>query len=358
MFRRLWLTPLMLTIVIALLPVSLAQADCDFSYSNYARAVQLHDMGDYAPALKHYQCALLEDPDDAIIPLLIENVYEDIADAPTAWARPQSAARATACDPARDHAQLGGEAHDAGDYVWARIHLHCALLADPSHVDALYRMGMIHVNRGETHEAKHYFDRVERAADTQAVDLLTILLGADARSVLGADALQQLRLRSPDPGATGEYLPPSHEAQRPVLRVIWTRQGQAWDEAPGQAEGGDAFSQMEWALAQDPTRVDLRCELGRRYMAQGDFAAAYGQFAPLIAERLGDHCGGANRPFEQASRARISADELERALKREPSRADLRCELGRRYKAHGKYAAAYGHFTYLIREKPGDYCRG
>jgi len=347
----------MFTIVIALLPISLAQADCDFSYSNYARAVQLHDMGDYAPALKHYQCALLEDPDDAIIPLLIENVYEDISDAPTAWARPESAARATACDPAHDHAQLGGEAHDAGDHVWARIHLHCVLLADPSHVDALYRMGMIHVNRGETHEAKHYFDRAERAAASHDEDLLTILLGADARSVLDADALQHLRLTSPDPGATGEYLPPNHDAQRTALRVIWTRQRQAFDEAPEQAEEGDAVSQMEWALAQDPTRVNLRCELGRRYKAQGDFAAAYGQFAPLIAERLGDHCGGANRPFEQASLTLISADELEQALKREPSRADLRCELGRRYKAQGRYAAAYSHFTYLIREKPGDYCR-
>ena len=356
MFRRLWESLLVSIIVIALLPVSLAQADCDFSYSNYARAVQLHDMGDYARALKHYHCALLEDPDDAIIPLLIENVYEDIADAPTAWSRPVSGSSATACDPAQDHAQLGGEAHEAGDHVWAQIHLQCVLLADPNHVDALYRMGMIHIDRGETHEAKHYFDRAESAAVSQDEDLLIVLLGADARSLLDDDAFQHLRLTSPDPVETGEYLPPEPDSRRTVLRVIWTGQGQAFDEAPRQAEEGDAIGRLELALAQDPTRVVLRCELGRRYMAQGDFAAAYGQFSPLIAERLGDHCGGANRPFEQGSQMVMSAGELEQALKQEPTRADLRCELGRRYMAQGNYAAAYSHFTHLIREKLGDHC--
>ena len=165
MLRRLLLLILMLFLVIAALPFSLAQADCDFSFSNYARAVQLHDMGDYARALQHYHCAQLEDPTDAIIPILIENVYEDIANASSAWARPESPASATACDPAQDHAGLGSEAHDAGDDDRALIHLHCALLlADPTQVDALYRMGMIHINRGETHEAKHYFDRADRAA--------------------------------------------------------------------------------------------------------------------------------------------------------------------------------------------------
>lgn len=74
-------------VIVMLAAASLAQAstDCDFSYSNYARAVQLHDMGDYAAALRHYDCALAEDPDDAVIPRLIANVYDDIAHASRAW---------------------------------------------------------------------------------------------------------------------------------------------------------------------------------------------------------------------------------------------------------------------------------
>ena len=52
----------------------------------------------------------------------------------------------------------------------------------------------------------------------------------------------------------------------------------------------NAIGRLEGALKQDPTRVDLRCELGRQYMARGDYAAAFGQFYPLISERLGDHC--------------------------------------------------------------------
>lgn len=289
------LLTLVLVLVIVALPFSLAQADCDFSYSNYARAVQLHDMGDYVRALRHYHCAQLEDPDEAIIPILIDNVYEDIANAPYAWSRPESATSATACDPAFDHVQMGAEAHDAGDVNLALIHLHCALLADPTQVDALYRTGMIHIDRGETHEAKHYFDRAERAAArVEDEDLLVYLLGEDARSVLGQDALDEQALTSPDPAETGEYLPPGAGYQRTVLRVVWIRQDDPEDERP-QADNASAIGRLEEALKAAPSRVDLRCEQARQYMAQGDYAAAYNHFTRLITERLGDYCGGAAR---------------------------------------------------------------
>lgn len=74
---------LIITLVLLLFVGQLAMADsiCDFSYSNYARAVQLHDMGDYDAALRHYNCALEEDPDNGIIEILIDNVLDDIANA-------------------------------------------------------------------------------------------------------------------------------------------------------------------------------------------------------------------------------------------------------------------------------------
>jgi len=383
----------MLFLVIAALPFSLAQADCDFSFSNYARAVQLHDMGDYVPALQHYHCAQLEDPADAIIPILIENVYEDIANASSAWARPESPASATACDPAQDHAGLGGAAHDAGDDSLALIHLHCALLGDPEQVDALYRMGMIHINRGETHEAKHYFDRAARAAAANAdlverEDLLTVLLGDEARSVLDADDLKNLSLTSPDPAETGEYLPPGHGYLTTYLIVIWTRQGQDRDEAR-QADERYAIDRLEGALKQDPTRVDLRCELGRRYMESGDYAAAFGQFYPLISERLGDHCHSEGRQREvpsptqsvnesanvvparvspaedvfvaglrhlQAGKKYAAANTFLKVLDQDPLHLDARCRLGMIYTEWAHFRGALEQFDFVLQQDPQNSC--
>lgn len=341
----------------ALLPISLAQVECDFSYSNYARAVQLHDMGDYARALQHYHCAQLEDPDDAVIPILIDNVYEDIASAASAWARPESAASATACDPAIDHALLGAEAHDDGDDNLALLHLHCVLLVDPANADALYRTGTIHINRGETHEAKHFFDRADRAAESSDTDLLVHLLGEEARSVLDQYALDAIPLTSPEPGESGEYLPPGRHYERTVLAVIWTRQGQIHDQA-SPADKLDSIESLERALQRDPSRADLRCELGRRSMARGDYAAAYVQFSNLVRERLDNYCSGAGQgdPPELTD-ASPAAEEMERALQQDPTRADLRCELGRMSMARGDYAAAYSHYSLLIRERLGDHCK-
>ena len=78
---------LLIALVLFLFVGQLAMADsvCDFSYSNYARAVQLHDMGDYDAALRHYKCALEADPDNGIIEILIDNVHEDIANMGSAW---------------------------------------------------------------------------------------------------------------------------------------------------------------------------------------------------------------------------------------------------------------------------------
>ena len=91
MLKRYLLLALCLVLVVSAAPVALADADCDAIDSHYARAVQLHDMGDYGPALRHYNCALAEDPDNPTIPILIENLREDIVSMPTAWSADASA---------------------------------------------------------------------------------------------------------------------------------------------------------------------------------------------------------------------------------------------------------------------------
>ena len=86
MCKRIQLFCVVVFLILVVCPLAQASSDCDFSYSNYARAVQLHDMGDYDAALRYYQCALENDPDDAIIPILIANLYEDIDNSGKAWA--------------------------------------------------------------------------------------------------------------------------------------------------------------------------------------------------------------------------------------------------------------------------------
>ena len=297
MLRRFLPVSLMFFLVVAVLPFSLAQTECDFSFSNYARAVQLHDMGDYAPALRHYQCALLEAPDDEIIPILINLVHDDIANAASAWSRP-------------------------------------------------------------------------------AEDLLTVLLGADARAVLDEDALVGLPLTSPDPGDTGEYL-------RGDSPKVDFRLALATDR-----EDGRLYT-LERAQEREPARVDLRCELGRRYMALGDYAAAYGQFTPLIVERLGDHCRGDGAPEATAAPAPAAADRPaaapapvssadERfadgsrymedgkrylaantflaALELDPLHLSARCRLGVIYADWAHYRGALEQFDFVLRHDPDNRC--
>ena len=86
MCKRTQLFCVAVLLILAVCPLAQASSDCDFSFSNYARAVQLHDMGDYDAALRYYQCALEEDPDDLVIPILIANLHEDIVNAGKAWA--------------------------------------------------------------------------------------------------------------------------------------------------------------------------------------------------------------------------------------------------------------------------------
>ena len=86
MCKRIQLFCVVVFLILVVCPLAQASSDCDFSFSNYARAVQLHDMGDYDAALRYYQCALEDDPDDAIIPILIANLHEDIDNSGKAWA--------------------------------------------------------------------------------------------------------------------------------------------------------------------------------------------------------------------------------------------------------------------------------
>jgi len=339
---------LFLSVVFLLLtsvaPVAVAQSECDFSISNYARAVQLHDMGDYLRALRHYDCALLEDPDDTIIPILIDNVYEDIASARSAWHSPQQ----PLCDPARDHGELGAAAFERGDTEGAQTHLHCVLLADPADIAALTLLGRLHANQGDAHSARHYLDRAELArlaaargetaepfARFEMPEWLTPYETAprhNASRAAGVNLLETLTL-SPDKG-------------RVYVVWLWARVSlpdvepapDARELARQASQRGDIAAAIEWMLhvtsaegatAEDfvylaslyqmnadlnaaalalaaavdlaPERLDIRCQLGSAYKTLGDYARASVQFFKVIEHEIGDICGQDRLEFSRYS---------------------------------------------------------
>ncbi len=163
MTKRFAIVLLHCLLLVSALPAALSQSDCDFSYSNYARAVQLHDMGDYARALRHYDCALAEDPDSQILPILIENLREDIASARTAWSVGGSSAPQPLCLFDVVHLMLGEAALKRGDHDQAQIHLGCAGLADPSNVAALNLSSKTSVYGGDAPSSQHSVALAEAA---------------------------------------------------------------------------------------------------------------------------------------------------------------------------------------------------
>ena len=321
-------------LLLSLASPGLAQSECDFSISNYARAVQLHDMGDYGRALAHYDCALLEDPDDPVIPMLIDNVYEDIHNASRAWERPQQ----PTCDPTRDNGMLGAAAFARGDLDRARTHSHCALLLDAADVAALELMGRIHANMGDAHSARHYLDRADAARREAAEQPARFKMPDWLTPYETAPRYSGGKSRAVSLGSESAPVPGSG---RVFFVVIAARIAeQSADESPGArelarqaSERGDIKAAIHWMLkvtnapgatADDyvflaslhemnndldaatlaltaavelaPARLDIRCRLGRTYKALGDYARATAQFFKVISHEIGNICGESHRP--------------------------------------------------------------
>ena len=307
---------------------ALAQSDCDFSISNYARAVQLHDMGDYDRALAHYDCALLEDPDDSVIPQLIDNVHEDIRNASRAWDRP----RQLTCDPTRDNGALGAAAFARGDMDRARTHSHCALLLDPADVDALTLMGRIHANLGDAHSARHYLDRAD-AARREAAE-------------------QPARFKMPD------WLMPYDTAPRYSGGKSWdANMGSELAPEPG---SGRVYFVVIAARVVEPAAdaaPDTR-ELARQASQRGEIDAAI-QWMLKVTSAPGataDDFFFLARLYEKKDDLNAAALALAAAVEMAPDRVNIRCSLGRTYKALGDYGRAAGQFFKVISREIGAIC--
>ena len=321
-------------LVISAAPAALTNSDCDFGDSHYARAVQLHDMGDYDRALQLYDCALQEDPDNAIIPVLIENVHEDIASAASAWSRRSDVEPDLVCDPALDHARLGAEAYEGGERDIAMIHLQCALLDDPYQEDVLNLMGKVHLDAGETHSAKHYYDRAHAvyAANSKTPTMDSVDTSAASAAPSGFVMPEWLTPYETAPSTQSQprqiAVFTEHSrliAQSEQMLIIadddslttWRRMQEQYVErimlfAPSGEMSVTIYARRAYTLAikaqvtvtsspltptsapEAPISESLGpesvCELGRLYASQGNYAAAFNQFQSLIKHELVDQC--------------------------------------------------------------------
>ncbi len=390
MYKRISLLTIVFFLLVSVAPLALTQSECDFSYSNYARAVQLHEMGDYNRALQHYACALQDNPADTVIPILIENVHEDIASASRAWSGASESLSEPVCNPARDHGRLGAIAHDRGDDNQALIHLQCVLLADPNDVEALSLTGQLYINRGETYSAQHYFNRAYAARMAE-----TDVLSATPNNDVPASDAAPAEFVMPD-WLTPYETAPSEVSAAPVQPiVIFTERSRVLVQ-----------TEHSLVIADDDTLTYWR-RLQQFYVEQVKLVISTGEMTlTLYAQRVhalsveetvtlkaADSLASARENARQASRRGdlddaikwmrqvtaadgATADDyaylaslysmhgdmesvvraLSKGLELEPTRRDIRCNLGMAYAAQGEYVAAIGQFQRVISQNIGDIC--
>lgn len=168
MIKRLGLFTVILVLMFSAIPFSLADSDCDFSYSNHARGAQLYSMGDLTRALHHYDCALAQNPDSDILRLSIGNIYRDMGDDVTAQAYYDHVSTAIldpvvdgfVCEQDISHHVRGPEVYAAGDIWMALYHFECALVEDPNNNSLLQSIGNIYSQMGDVRTAVAYFNRM------------------------------------------------------------------------------------------------------------------------------------------------------------------------------------------------------
>lgn len=324
MVKRFLFVALSLILVVSAAPFALADADCAAHTSHYARAVQLHDMGDYSRALHHYNCALAEAPDNPIIPVLIANLHEDIASAPYAW----SAAPAD-----KDPARPGFVMPD-----WLTPYEIVPAFAQP--VSAPIQPSMVLTQR------------------------------IDAMSRQARLTIQQPPQDSAEPGlGFSDYIDFAN----------WFSKRGDWQRAAKSLERG---------LDLQPYHDDLRCRLGSVYQSLGDDNAALTQFDHVLSRDPGNICANENRrallraanvavqkaapasqaaspaqpvvaramSYRAANKLFAAANTLMEALAVDSAHSQARCELAKIFSDWSNYGRALREFERILHRQPANAC--
>jgi tetratricopeptide (TPR) repeat protein len=178
MCKRLGLFTVIFVLMFSAIPLTMAESDCDFTYSNHARGAQLYAMGDLSRALRHYECALEQRPDSDILRLSIGDIYRDMGDMTTAnkyynqiTAYDTTTRLAdTSCDFSFSNQARGEQFFSMQSFTGALYHFKCALEQDPNNVALLQMIGDIYQYRGDRANAFVYYERANQVAATLIED--------------------------------------------------------------------------------------------------------------------------------------------------------------------------------------------
>ena len=329
MVKRLALILLSLILILSVAPLALADADCAANISHYARAVQLHDMGDYTRALRHYNCALADDPDHAIIPVLIENLREDIVSAPTAWSAEPTGRSSSArtVEASFERADSTDTAPVQRGFImpdWLRPYDVAPAIAQPAH-------------------------------SLSQITWLVIQPPPQASQELGLDFADYIDFAD------------------------WFSKRGEWQRAA---------KSLERALELQPYHDDLRCRLGSMYQALGDDDAALAQFDHVISRDPSNICASENRRalhraanatvqkaapapqaaspaqaivtralgYRDAGKLFAAANTLVEALALDSAHSQARCELAKIFSDWSNYGRALREFERILDHQPDDDC--
>ncbi len=394
MVKRFLFVALSLILVVSAAPFALADADCDANVPHYVRAVQLHDMGDYSRALHHYNCALAEDPDNPAIPVLIENLHEDIASAPYAW----SAATAEK-DPApqgfvmpdwltpyevvpavgqpvsapiqlpppqastlpglgfADYIDFANWFSKRGEWQRAAKSLERALELQPYHDDVRCRLGSVYQSLGDDSGALAQFDHV---------------LSRDPGNIC-ANENRRAMLRAANVAV--QKAAPTSQATSPAQPIV--------ERAMSYRAANKLFAAANTlieALAVDSAHSQARCELAKIFSDWSNYGRALREFERILDRQPANACAIGGRLatvekmlamvvplvvddyfFHARQYLRIEAwtqarDALERGLALDPTRSYLRCQLGMVALQLGDASFALAQFDRVLANDSLDAC--
>jgi len=158
MLKRIGLFTVSFVLMLTAIPFSLAESDCDYSYSNHARAAQLHAMGDISGALPYYECALQNDPDNEILRDILNDLTQPAS----------SSMIVDACDTSVSHHAEGAQLYAMGDYQGAMHAFNCVLASDPDNVSIIIQQANMHVKNQDYATALDYLNTAIAIDDAYA----------------------------------------------------------------------------------------------------------------------------------------------------------------------------------------------
>lgn len=335
MAKRLLILTLLCLVAVGVAPVTMADSDCDHSYSNYARAVMLHDAGDYERALYHYACALENKPDDSIIPIMIENAYADIDSSGAAWSRGATSSGAVAA----------GEPF-IPEWLQPYEMMSPASISTPRFVLLTREQPFRRIVAAEVEEAGRLPVTTLASAPGPQPDLRRVSSDQIAR----LDAADYARF-----------------ASWFIKRDDWAR----------------AATALSKALKLEPFRHDLRCQLGGVYASGGEGEAALAAFDYVLSQDPGHICANEHRRallrsmnaaaapapvspaqatyeqglrFYEARKLYAAAQILLEALEIDPGHRAARCQVGLVFSEWGNYTRALDEFQLVLAADPQDEC--